>query len=210
MEPDSAAEARPHTGFSSLPRLLALDVFARLPADARLLLALVSPSWRALAAEPSLWACVDLSEGSGVTRASDALLLACSAKARGGMRSLDVCGRVWAEFDHTPEKLRPPITLNALLTTLQHNAHSLRHLRALCAPLDSDYWLLQWITITILDELLHAAPGLIYIEVDIAVDAFDASLLRNGVVSMRRLSVLRSPASFSCLLGGRTSLFVVE
>ena len=77
-----------------LPHLLALDIFARLPADARLLLALVSPSWRALVTEPSLWACVDLLEGSGVTRASDALLLACSAKARGGMRSLDVCGRV--------------------------------------------------------------------------------------------------------------------
>ena len=60
MESDSAAQAAPRAGFSSLPRLLALDVFARLPADARLLLALVSPSWRALVAEPSLWACVDL------------------------------------------------------------------------------------------------------------------------------------------------------
>ena len=36
----------PHAGFASLPLFLALDIFARLPADARLLLALVSPSWR--------------------------------------------------------------------------------------------------------------------------------------------------------------------
>ena len=110
MEPDSALEAVTCAGFASLPRFLALDIFARLPADARLLLALVSPSWRALAAEPSLWACVDLSDASGLTRTSDTLLLACSAKARGGMRSLDVCGRVWAVDSRTPENERPPIS----------------------------------------------------------------------------------------------------
>ena len=78
MESDSSA-VEPCVCFASLPRFLALDIFARLPADARLPLALVSPSWRALVAEPSLWACVDLSEGSGVTRPSNALLLAISA-----------------------------------------------------------------------------------------------------------------------------------
>ena len=118
MEPDTGVQAVPCVSFASLPPFLALDIFARLPADARLLLALVSPSWRALVAEPTLWACVDLSEASGVTRASDALLLACSAKARGGMRSLDVCGRVWAVGEHTPENERPPISHAALLTTL--------------------------------------------------------------------------------------------
>ena len=202
MEPDSAVEARSCLGFVSLPRLLALDIFARLPADARLLLALVSPSWRALVAEPSLWACVDLSDASGVTRASDALLLAVSAKARGGMRSLDVCGRVWEVTEHTPENERPPISLAALLTTLRSNAQSLRHLRALCPPLDTPFW--QFLngntTTAVLDDLLHAAPGLTRVEVDLTFDEFDASLLHNGVVGVRRLCVLSPPESFPAFL----------
>ena len=207
MEPDSAVEAVPCAGFASLPRLLALDIFARLPADARLLLALVSSSWRALVAEPSLWACVDVSASSGVTRASDALLLACSAKARGGMRSLDVCGQVWAVSVRT-HKLRPPVSHAALQTTLQNNAHSLRHLRALCPPLDrwqspSGLWHWRFLNepadTAVLDDLLRAAPGLKHVEVDISVAAFDASVLRNGVVSLRRLCVESDepPASFS-------------
>ena len=189
MEPESGVEAVPCVGFASLPRFLALDIFARLPADARLLLALVSPSWRALVAEPSLWSCVDLSDASGVTRASDALLLAVSAKARGGMRSLDVCGRVWAAHDNTPENERPPISHAALLMTLQNNAHSLRHLRALCPPLDRRYWqFLNGDTTLVVEDLLRAAPELTHIEVDVSVAAFDVSLLRN-VVSVRRLGV---------------------
>ena len=200
MEPDSAVEVAPCAGCASLPPFLALDIFARLPADARLLLALVSPSWRALVAEPSLWACVDLSEDSGVTRASDALLLAVSAKALGGMRSLDVCGRVWAARDNT-ENERPPITIGSLLTTLQNNAQSLRHLRALCPPLDRWHWqYLNSDTTAVVDDLLRAAPGMTRVEVDITVAAFDASLLRNGVVSVRRLSVYNPPASFHAFL----------
>ena len=189
-----------------VPRFLALDIFARLPADARLLLALVSPSWRALVAEPSLWACVDLSEASGVTRASDALLLACSAKARGGMRSLDVCGRVWAANERTPEKLRPPISETALLTTLQNNAHSLQHLRALWLPLDAVKYTHGECTL-VPDNLLRAAPGLTLVEVDSTVAAFDSSLLRNGVVSVRRLRVLHAPASFSAFLADARQCF---
>ena len=193
MESDSSA-VEPCVCFASLPRFLALDIFARLPADARLLLALVSPSWRALVAEPSLWACVDLSEGSGVTRASDALLLACSAKAQGGMRSLDVCGRVWAAGS---VRQRPQVSAAALVTTLQTNAHSLRHLRALCPRRNTGVWLfLNRSTSSVLDDLLHAAPGLTHIEVDISVDTFDASVLRNGVVSVRRLCLTKPPESF--------------
>ena len=194
-------EARPCVGFASLPRLLALDIFARLPADARLLLALVSPSWRALVAEPSLWACVDLSEASGVTRASDALLLAVSAKACGGMRTLDVRGRVWAAYEFTHEKLRPPISLTGPLTTLQNNAQSLRHLRALCPPLNTTCWqYLFGTSAAVLDDLLHAAPELTRIEVDISVAEFDTSVLRNGVVSVRRLSVQNPHASLYAVL----------
>ena len=124
---------------------MAFDIFARLPADARLLLALVSPYWRALVAEPSLWACVDLSEGSGVTRPSNALLLAVSAKARGGLRSLDVCGRVFGVFENTPVNEHPAISHAALLTTLRANALSLRNLRALCPPLDTRDVLWQYL-----------------------------------------------------------------
>ena len=199
-----------------LPHILALDIFARLPADARLLLALVSPSWRALVTEPSLWACVDLLEGSGVTRASDALLLACSAKARGGMRSLDVCGRVWAVDEGTPDIERPPITIDALLTTLRNNARSLRHLRALCPPLDwrpldGRAWQFFNRNTSILDDLLLAAPGLTRLELDITVDVFDASLLRNGVVSVRRVCVDYPPASFSAfLVDARRCLLLTE
>ena len=208
MEPESAVEASPCVGFASLPRFLALDIFARLPADARLLLALVSPSWRALVAEPSLWACVDLSETSGVTRPSDALLLACSAKARGGMHSLYVCGRVFAVDEDYPE-LVPPFSLATLLTTLQDNAHSLRHLRALCPPLEGLLW--KYFngdtkedptphSTEVLDDLLHAAPGLTRVDVDMSVDEFDVSILRNGVVSLRRLHVRTAPARIPAFL----------
>ena len=200
MEPDSGVAAIPCVGFVSLPRFLALNIFARLPADARLLLALVSPSWRALVAEPSLWTCVDLSDTSGVTRASDALLLACSAKVRGGMRSLDVCGRVWAAHEHTPNKLRPPISSAGLLTTLRNNAHSFCHLRALCPPLDIWRYLNESNTTAVLDNLLHAAPGLTRFEVDISVASLDEPLLRNGVVSVRRVYVHNRPSSFSAFL----------
>ena len=213
MEPDSAVEAVPCDGFASLPRLLALDIFARLPADARLPLALVSPSWRALVAEPSLWACVDLSEGSGVTRASDALLLACSAKARGGMRSLNVCGRVWPAQMNTPENERPPLTMDALKTTLRGNTHSLRHLRALCPPLGTGYWkFLNGHTGTaVLDDVFRAAPKLTRVEVDISVAEFDASFLRNGVVSVRRLFVNSRPEIFSAfLVNARRCLSLTE
>ena len=219
MEPDSVVEAVPCASFASLPRFLALEIFARLPADARLLLALVSSSWRALVAEPSLWACVDLtSDASGVTRASDALLLACSAKARGGMRSLDVCGQVWAVSVYFRE--RPSVSHAALLTTLQNNAHSLRHLWALCPALQTDWTVWQFLnkirprtlaTATELDYLLCAAPDLTHIEVDIDVDTFDASLLRNGVVSVRRLSVHHFTTSFSAfLVDARRCLSLVE
>ena len=202
MEPGSGVEARPRAGFASLPRFVSLDVFARLPADARLLLALVSPSWRAVVAEPSLWACVDLSEASGVTRTSDALLLACSAKARGGLHSLDVCGRVWKAQGQPPERLRPTISTAALQTTLQNNARSFRHLQVLCPPLGGREWrfLNDFTTKAVLGNLLRAAPDLTRIDVDIIVNTFDASLLRNGVVCVRRLCLDKHPASFSAFL----------
>ena len=52
----------------------------------------------------------------------------------------------------------------------------------------------------ILDNVFHAAPGLTRVEVDLTVAAFDASLMRNGVVSLRRLSVHNGPASFPAFL----------
>ena len=60
---------------------------------------------------------------------------------------------------------------------------------------------MNWNPPAVLDELLHAVPGLTRVEVDITVDDFDASLLRNGVVSVRRLSVHNcTAASFSAFL----------
>ena len=202
MEPESGVEAVPCVGFASLPRFLALDIFARLPADERLMLALVSTSWRTLVAEPSLWTCVDLSQASGLTRASDAVLLACSAKARGGMRSLDVCGLVGGQTS-THKRLRTPISTSSLLTTLRNNAHSLRQLRALCTPFGTGCWKFFYGTTTdeaALDKILQAAPHLTSVDMDISVFRFDASLQRNGVLSLRRLWLLSAPASFSAFL----------
>ena len=208
-----AVKAGEPPGFASLPRCLTLNIFARLPADARLLLALVCPSWRALVAEPSLWACVDLSQASGVTRTSDALLLACSATARGGMRSLDVCGRVWTAVHRGFP--RPPrsrdICAQVVLRTARENASSLRHLRALCPGFDSDVdkGLCTWRFVNagaegkLVDNLLLLAPGLTCVEVDLNATASEASgVLRNEALRVRSLVVSDGqlpPSKFFCL-----------
>ena len=78
----------------ALPRPLALAIFALLPVDTRLRCIEVSRAWRALLADTSFWASVNLSSvDSGVARFSLPLFRAAVAKAGGQLRALDLTGR---------------------------------------------------------------------------------------------------------------------
>lgn len=119
MRPELAALALP------LPLPLVLQVLLSLPVDQRLLAALVSRAFRAAVADPSLWRDVSMAPGSGVSRASDSLLLAVARKARGQLVRLDV------------SELGGLITRPALLSVLRSNAGTLRDVRMLCAPAEA-------------------------------------------------------------------------
>jgi hypothetical protein len=77
-----------------LPHAVVLHIFALLPADARLRCVEVCRAWRATLADAAAWVALDLSPACGVARFSEALLRAAAARARGQLRSLDLCGRV--------------------------------------------------------------------------------------------------------------------
>jgi hypothetical protein len=125
----SVAEPEPLATFESLPSALALAVFARLPADARLRCAEVCPSWRVMLRERNLWLRLDLSPASGglARPATDALLHAAAARAAGGLQSLDVT-------DCTK------ITHEALRAVAAANAGALRELRACGDLLSGQVW----------------------------------------------------------------------
>ncbi len=91
---ERAASAHPRTALAPLPLALALTIFALLPVDQRLRCLEVCRGWRATLVDHSVWTHLDLSRTSGVPRraATDALLRAAAARARGGLRSLDVSG----------------------------------------------------------------------------------------------------------------------
>jgi hypothetical protein len=149
--------------FAALPPVLALQIFAALPADTRLRCAEVCTAWCAAVAERSLWTRLDLSLKSGVTHAvTPALLRAAVAKARGALTALDVSG-VWLPVHHA----------GALREVLAANAGTLRELRCLRGR-DHD-----WITVPVLEELLSAAPQLRVCEADVDLAATEGRALRN-------------------------------
>jgi hypothetical protein len=169
----SAAEPEPLATFASLPCALALAVFARLPADARLRCAEVHPSWQLAVAERSLWLRLDLSPASGglARPTTDALLHAAAARAGGGLQSLDVT-------DCTE------ITYEALRAVAAANAGALHELRASRGRL----WPGR------VEALLLAAPHLRTLEVSLHGFLDQARrFLRNhppfGPVRVRHLSV---------------------
>jgi hypothetical protein len=155
-----ADNARPTT-IASLPHALLARVLARLPVDARLRCSEVCRGWRdCLTAERSLWTALDLSPSSGVTHeVTDALLRAAVSKVGGGLQSLDVCGCF--RLSH-----------GALLAVVTANAASLLELRvADTFPAGS---------CEMAEGLLHAAPRLRQLLVDVLCDAGDATRLLRG------------------------------
>jgi hypothetical protein len=184
----SEDEAVSTATFAMLPRVLALNVFSRLPVDSRLRCAEVCPAWRdTLRAERSLWTRLDLSPGSGglAQPATDALLRAAAARAGRQLHTLDVSDCALLS--------RP-----ALLTVIQTNAGALRELRVAgcaancarpgCEPLGG---------VARLQYLLRAAPALRVLEADLVCFEEDASEpLRNengafGPLRLRAVELYR-------------------
>jgi hypothetical protein len=113
ISPDAATPLR------TLPREVALAIFARLPVDARARCAAVCPGWCAfLAAEVSLWTQLDLTPTmGGVTRlVTEALLRGAAARAVSGLQALQL-----------PK--RHCVSQQALLAVVAGNAATLRELR---------------------------------------------------------------------------------
>jgi hypothetical protein len=128
-------------------------IFARLPVDTRLRCAEVCRGWRTLLSERSLWTALDMTPESGVVCGHDeeegfdartvALLRAASARAGGGLRTLDVsrCAGMSVE------------TLRAVVTA---NAGALREVRA--SEAFADAFKEEGQRAATLEELLRAAP----------------------------------------------------
>ena len=85
---EAQASSSPDTVLSPLPRCFVHAVLLLLPVDTRLRCCEVSWAWRALLADTTLWACINLRASSGVQRFSEALLRADVAKAGGQLRAL--------------------------------------------------------------------------------------------------------------------------
>jgi hypothetical protein len=104
--------------FTALPHALLLNILRRLPADERLLCALVCRAFRAALSDDAAWTHLDLSPAGGVVRhdVTDGLLHAAAAKARGTLQALDVSGC-------------PLVSVPALLAAVAADGAALRTLR---------------------------------------------------------------------------------
>jgi hypothetical protein len=169
----AGARAEP---FSTLALALTQHVLSLLPADARARAAAVCRAWRAACAERALWRTLDLSPGAGLARAAtDAVLRAAAANARGQLTSLDISQCVNVSF---PE----------LLGTVALNADSLRALRFLAGPEG------ELLAVPRLGALLLAAPALTAMHADVQAESAPEArrLLSNaGVFAPLRLRGLR-------------------
>lgn len=144
-----AGAADAPTTLDSLPPTLLLHILALLPADTRLRCAELSRAFRAVVAEPSLWRALDFSAASGVSRpVSAALLHAAAARARGGLRTLDVSGC--------------DLRVEALCAVLRANAG----VTQLCVLSDLDEDPVELTHHDTLRQLLRAAPALTSLRAD--------------------------------------------
>jgi hypothetical protein len=191
-----AAGALAAPALAPLPHALVLHILSLLPVDCRLLCAAVCRSWRAALEEVSLWTWLDLSasalDGRPPREATGALLRAAAGRARGALRALDI-----SNCDHIP--------FDALLSVVTANGGALREL---CAPRvawpphpgEGDADVAYSLSVEALEALLHAAPGLDFLEVDVV--CHDADQARR---------VLRREAQFGPLwLDGFTYEVVEE
>jgi hypothetical protein len=175
MDDDSAAAACDVFPFAALPRALALQVFAALPADTRLRCAEVCKPWCAALADVSLWTRLDLSAASGVAHdVTPALLRAAAAKARGALTALDVSGCAH-------------VTEDALLAVAAANAGALTEL---CASSRRTHEFMRdadhdngWRYFDAVQALLRAAPALRLLDTDLRCEsgADDAQLLARAL-----------------------------
>jgi hypothetical protein len=123
------------TTIASLPHAVLLDIFARLPVDARARCAVICRSWRTTLAERSLWTRLNLKYLRRY-QVTDALLRGAAARAGGGLEALDATGCLC-------------LTHAALLAVANANAGALRELH-MCGYAD--------LTVGELETMLHAAP----------------------------------------------------
>ena len=181
----SALEARvgvrPAAAHGALPLPLpcTLDILSRLTPGERLLSSAVSRAWRAAVGQPPLWRNVDLGED-----ATDALLAAVVAKAAGKITSLRL-------YVHGVD-----VSIAAVLAAVAATAGALRQLD-LRSSLSFDEgfeedWVFVWKDQV--DEMLHAATGLVSFEADVRCNFEEAQALLPGqgqysVVRIRRLVV---------------------
>ena len=86
----TGAEEQRAFAFPQIPLALVLHIFSLLPADLRLRCAEVCRGWRATVALPALWRRLDLSDTSGVTRTTPALMHAAVARASSALTVLDL------------------------------------------------------------------------------------------------------------------------
>ena len=100
----------------ALPRPLMIAIFALLPVDTRLFCSEVNRAWRALLADSTLFACLDLSTSSGLKYFSWPLLRAAVAKAGGQLRTLDLTGQL-VVGDTDLCRLREVVAANAATLT---------------------------------------------------------------------------------------------
>jgi hypothetical protein len=119
----AAADAAP-AGLEALPPAVAHAILLLLPVDARLRCREVCRAWRALAAEPRLWAVADLSAAGGAARPTAALLRAAAAAARGALRVLDLTDAPAEAF--VLEDLHAVVDSNAASLTDVRLSYSLR------------------------------------------------------------------------------------
>ena len=87
---EAQARSLPDTVLSPLPRGFVRFVFLLLPVDTRLRCSEVSRAWRALLADKSFWACLEVATPSGLSGFSMPLFRAAVAKAGGRLRALAV------------------------------------------------------------------------------------------------------------------------
>jgi hypothetical protein len=163
-----AAARHAAPALAPLPHALVLHILSLLPVDTRLRCTEVCRSWRAALEERSLWIRLDLS-ASGVSpkrKATDALLRAAVARARGELEALDLRGCTRVTFD----ALLAAVTANGALRELRARSVFSRAL-TYSKPLDMDA----------LEQLLRAAPSLAVCEADVACRelALAHRLLRN-------------------------------
>jgi hypothetical protein len=153
-----------------LPRALVHAIFAALPVDTRLRCSEVCRGWRAALLDPSLWTHVDL---HGVLSTVEprsyerlgALLRTVSARARGGMRSLDT-GDVPLE----PETLLAVITANAASLRALRSCHAQEYRGAEAEENRADWFFPRGVHEQLVERLLRAAPRLDVFEADVGFD----------------------------------------